>query len=87
VARDMLGMDVEERPVRFDEIGQFVECGMCGTAAVISPVGEVDRGDEKVVFGAGMDQTGPVMKKLRETLTSIQDGAIEGPDGWVVEVC
>ncbi len=87
VARDMLGMHVEERPVRFDEIGQFVECGMCGTAAVISPVGEVDCGEEKVVFGAGMAETGPVMKKLRETLTSIQDGEVEGPAGWVVEIC
>ena len=87
VAREMLGMQVEERPVRFDEIDQFVECGMCGTAAVISPVGEVDCGETKVVFGAGMAETGPVMKKLRDTLTSIQAGELEGPAGWVVEIC
>ncbi|MGI6032661.1 MAG: branched-chain amino acid aminotransferase [Coriobacteriales bacterium] len=88
VARDMLGMKVEERPVKFEEVenGAFVECGMCGTAAVISPVGEVDNGDEKIIFGAGMDHVGPVLKKLRETLTGIQSGEIEGPEGWVHKI-
>ena len=86
VAKDILGMKVEERPVRFDEIDQFVECGMCGTAAVISPVGEVDSDDKKIVFGAGMTEVGPVMRKLRETLTAIQAGEIEGPEGWVCEI-
>ena len=74
VAEKMLGMTVEQRPVRFDEIDQFVECGMCGTAAVISPVGQIDNGDKSVVYG--MEHVGPVMKKLRETLTGIQSGAI-----------
>lgn len=89
VAKDMLGMTVEERPVKFSEVqaGEFVECGMCGTAAVISPVGEVDNGDEKIVFGKGMTEVGPVLKKLRETLTGIQSGEIEGPEGWVVKIC
>jgi len=86
VATEMLGMEVEERPVRFDEIGEFAECGMCGTAAVISPVGKVvDLDGSEVVYG--MDEVGPVMKKLRETLTGIQAGEIEGPEGWVVKVC
>lgn len=88
VARDILGMSVVERPVKFEEVtdGEFTECGMCGTAAVISPVGEVDDGDKKYVFASGMEEVGPVMKKLRETLTSIQDGEIEGPEGWVVKI-
>ena len=88
VATKMLGMKVVERPVKFQEVedGEFTECGMCGTAAVISPVGEVDNGDEKIVFASGMEHVGPVMKKLRETLTSIQDGEIEGPEGWVVKI-
>ena len=88
VARDMLGMKVVERPV-FDEVrnGDFVECGMCGTAAVISPVGEIDNGDEKIVMASGMEETGPVMHKLRNTLTDIQSGKIQGPDGWVVKIC
>ena len=83
VAED-LGMEVEQRPVRFDEIDQFVECGMCGTAAVISPVGEIDNGDKKVVYG--MEHVGPVMKKLRVTLTGIQSGAIEDTHNWVHKI-
>ncbi|MCI7218769.1 branched-chain amino acid aminotransferase, partial [Parafannyhessea umbonata] len=70
VAENYLGIKVTQRPVRFGEIDQFMECGMCGTAAVISPVGEVDSDDKKVVYG--MEHVGPVMKKLRETLTGIQ---------------
>ena len=83
-AEKMLGMTVEQRPVRFDEIDQFVECGMCGTAAVISPVGQIDNGDKSVVYG--MEHVGPVMKKLRETLTGIQSGAIEDQFGWVHKI-
>ncbi len=84
VAEKMLGMTVEQRPVRFDEIDQFVECGMCGTAAVISPVGQIDNGDKSIVYG--MEHVGPVMKKLRETLTGIQSGAIEDQFGWVHKI-
>ena len=84
VAEKMLGMTVEQRPVRFDEIDQFVECGMCGTAAVIYPVGQIDNGDKSVVYG--MEHVGPVMKKLRETLTGIQSGAIEDQFGWVHKI-
>lgn len=84
VAKHYLGMEVEQRQVRFDEIGDFAECGMCGTAAVISPVGEVDNGDEQIIFG--MDHVGPVMQKLRETLTGIQSGTIEDKFGWVHKI-
>ena len=90
VAQDLLGMTVVERPVKFSEVaeGAFVECGMCGTAAVISPVGKVVSGETEVTFGeGGMEHVGPVMAKLRETLTGIQDGEVEGPEGWVVKIC
>lgn len=89
VARDLLNMKVEERPVKFDEVraGKFVECGMCGTAAVISPVGRIDNGDEKIVLASGMEESGPVMHKLRSTLTDIQSGKIAGPEGWVFKIC
>ncbi len=88
VARD-LGFDVEERPVKFSELkeGGFVECGLCGTAAVISPVGEIHDGDEVVCFSQGHDEMGPVMTTLRETLTGIQDGKLEDKHGWVFKVC
>lgn len=87
VAENILGMKVERRPVRFDEIGNFVECGMCGTAAVISPVGSVTRGDEVIEFKNGTTTVGPVMKELRQTLVDIQTGEHEAPEGWICHVC
>lgn len=79
VAKDYLGMEVEERVITLDEIGDFTECGLCGTAAVISPVGKiVDHGKE--ISYAGM---GPVIQKLYDTLTGIQMGRIPGPEGWI----
>ena len=83
VAKDYLGLDVEEREVYFDEVKDFAECGLCGTAAVISPVGKiVDHGNE-ICFPSGMTEMGPVTKKLYETLTGIQMGRIEAPKGWI----
>lgn len=83
VAKEYLGLEVEERPVYFDEVKDFAECGLCGTAAVISPVGKiVDRGKE-ICLPSGMDEMGPVTKKLYETLTGIQMGRIEAPKGWI----
>ena len=91
VAKD-LGMNVEERFVEWAEVasGALVECGLCGTAAVISPVGQIDNkvygANEEVTFPNGKDEIGPVMKKLRETLTGIQDGALEDKHGWVCKI-
>ena len=88
VARDILGMNVIERPVKFQEIldGDFVECGMSGTAAVISPVGHIEAEGIDVTFPDGAETSGPVMHKLRSTLTEIQSGKVEGPEGWVVKI-
>ena len=88
VAKD-LGITVDERPVTWAEVqsGAFTECGLCGTAAVISPVGEIHDGDEVVVFPAGHETSGPVMKQLRATLTGIQAGEIEDVHGWVCKIC
>ena len=84
VAEKMLGMTIEQRPVTFEEIDQFVECGMCGTAAVISPVGEIDADDRQIVYG--MEHVGPVIRELRETLTGIQVGEIADQFGWVHKI-
>jgi len=82
VAKDYLGMEVEERPVALAEIGEFTECGLCGTAAVISPVGEIH--DHGTVYSyAGM---GPRIQALYDTLRGIQMGTVEGPEGWLQEV-
>ncbi len=87
VAEHYLGMEVEEREVFFDEVKEFAECGLCGTAAVISPVGKiVDHGNE-ICMPSGMDEMGPVTKKLYDTLTGIQMGHIEAPEGWICEIC
>lgn len=83
VAEHYLGMEVEHRPVYFDEVKDFAECGLCGTAAVISPVGKIDDHGKEICFPSGMDEMGPVTKKLYDTLTGIQMGHIEAPEGWI----
>ena len=86
IAEHVLGMKVENRPVAFEEVPEFVECGLCGTAAVISPVGRIYDHGRNIDFASGMEEMGPVCTKLRETLIQIQEGVIDGPEGWVVEV-
>ena len=83
VAKEYLGLEVEERPVYFDEVKDFAECGLCGTAAVISPVGKIVDHGKEICLPSGMDEMGPVTKKLYETLTGIQMGRIEAPEGWI----
>ena len=86
VAREYLGLEAEEREVYLEELADFAECGLCGTAAVISPVGKVADHGKEICFASGMTEMGPVTKKLYETLTGIQMGTIKAPEGWVVEV-
>ncbi len=83
VAKEYLGLEVEEREVYFDEVKDFAECGLCGTAAVISPVGKINDHGKEICFPSGMDDMGPVTKKLYDTLTGIQMGRIEAPEGWI----
>lgn len=83
VAKEYLGLEVEEREVFFDEIKEFAECGLCGTAAVISPVGKINDHGKEICFPSGMEDMGPVTKKLYDTLTGIQMGRIEAPQGWI----
>ena len=86
VAKEYLGMEVEEREVYLEELKDFAECGLCGTAAVISPVGKVvDHGTE-ICFPSGMEEMGPMTKKLYDTLTGIQMGRVEAPEGWIHEI-
>lgn len=83
VAKDYLGLEVEEREVEFSEVADFAECGLCGTAAVISPVGKIYDHGREIAFPSGMEEMGPTTKKLYETLTGIQMGRIEAPEGWI----
>ncbi len=86
VAKEYLGLETEEREVYLSELKDFSECGLCGTAAVISPVGKVVDHGKEICFPASLNEIGPVSKKLYDTLTGIQYGKIKAPEGWVVKV-
>ena len=86
VAADYLGLTVEERPVTLAEVENFAECGLCGTAAVISPVGKIVDHGKEICFPSGMNDMGPVTKKLYDTLRGIQMGTIEAPKGWITVI-
>lgn len=83
VAKEYLGLEAEEREIEFTELKDMAECGLCGTAAVISPVGKIVNHGEEICLPSGMDEMGPVTKKLYDTLTGIQMGRIEAPKGWI----
>lgn len=83
VAKEYLGLEVEEREVLLSELAEMAECGLCGTAAVISPVGKVVDHGKEICFSSGMEQMGPTIQKLYDTLTGIQMGRIEAPEGWI----
>lgn len=78
-----LGYNVEEREVYLSELKDFAECGLCGTAAVVSPVGKINDHGTEIVFENSANGFGPVSKKLYDTLTGIQFGEIEAPEGWI----
>ena len=85
-AEHYLGMEVEEADIPIAEIGQFDECGLCGTAAVISPVGKIVDHGKEICLPSGMEAMGPKTRKLYDTLTGIQMGTIEAPEGWICEI-
>lgn len=86
VAAEYLGLTVEERPVALEEVKDFAECGLCGTAAVISPVGKIVDHGKEICFPSGMSDMGPVTKKLYDTLRGIQMGTIPAPQGWLTVI-
>lgn len=83
VAEHYLGLEVEQREVYFDEVKDFAECGLCGTAAVISPVGKIVDHGKEICLPSGMEKMGPITQKLYDTLTGIQMGHLEAPEGWI----
>ena len=86
VAEKYLHMPVEEREVYFSEVPDFAECGLCGTAAVISPVGLINDHGKEIRIPSGMDEMGPVLTKLYTTLRGIQQCEIEAPEGWILKI-
>ncbi len=86
VAEHYLGLKAEEREIKFEEVKDFAECALCGTAAVLSPVGKVVDHGKEILFPSGMEKMGEVTQKLYDTLTGIQMGRIEAPEGWIKEI-
>ena len=86
VAEHYLGLKVTEREVFLDEVGQYPEMGLCGTAAVISPVAKINDHGREIVFRDNQEKMGPVLQKLYDTLTGIQMGRIEAPEGWICRI-
>ena len=86
VAEHYLGLKTEEREIPFSEVKEFKECALCGTAAVLSPVGKVVNHDETILFPSGMEKPGEITQKLYDTLTGIQMGRIEAPEDWIKEI-
>ena len=86
LAEHYLGLKVTERKVALSEVADFAECGLCGTAAVISPVGKIVDHGKEICLPSGMEKMGPITQKLYDTLTGIQLGTIEGPEGWIRKI-
>ena len=86
VAEHYLGLKVEERAIPYEEIKEFKECALCGTAAVLTPVGRIDNHNETITYDYNNQGMGEITKKLYDTLVGIQLGTIEAPAGWIREV-
>ena len=86
VAKEYLGLEAEEREIEVAELSEFAEAGLCGTAAVISPVGKIVDHGKEICLPSGMTEMGPITKKLYDTLTGIQMGRLEAPKGWIKEI-
>ncbi|MCQ2466011.1 MAG: branched-chain amino acid aminotransferase [Clostridia bacterium] len=89
IAKSM-GMEVEERKISIEEVieagksGRMQECFGCGTAAVVSPVGELKYEDTVITINNG--EIGPITQKFYDTITGIQSGKVEDTYNWVVKV-
>lgn len=80
-----MGLKAIEGDVPIDDLDRFAEAGACGTAAVISPIGGIQHGEDFHVFYSETE-VGPVTRKLYNELTGIQFGDVEAPEGWIVKV-
>ena len=85
LAKERLGMETIEGDVYINDLEKFAEAGACGTAAVISPIGGIQYGDDFHVFYSETE-VGPITKRLYDELTGIQFGDVEAPEGWIVKV-
>lgn len=82
---ELLGMNVEKRPIAIDEVEHFDEVGAVGTAAVITPVCSIHYRDKVFTF-CDEEKAGPTITKLYEYLTKLQTGEIKDTFGWLHEI-
>lgn len=82
LAMHVLDMQVLEEDIYIDELDHIIEAGACGTAAVISPIGSITKGNEKIIFKYH-EEMGPITKQLYQLLVGIQFGDIKDPNHWV----
>lgn len=87
VGEHYLGLNVIERKVKFEEVKDMKECALCGTAAVLAPVGRIHHAGGDIYLPSGMDKIGEISAKIRETLLKIQSCEIEAPEGWIRHIC
>jgi branched-chain amino acid aminotransferase len=84
---EAIGMQVERRQIPLEELATFEEAGMCGTAAVISPIQRVDDVDNRQSYVFSKDgKPGPICEQLYRKLRAIQYGDEADPYGWVTVV-
>lgn len=79
-----LGMVVERREVRVEELASFAEVAACGTAVVLTPVGRIFDGE--TVYDYKLTEIGPELSKLYKYMTGIQYGELPDIHNWLVEV-
>lgn len=84
IAKDKLGMKVEERDVSYEEVFKASECFCTGTAAVITPIGAIAIEGKEHVYNDF--KVGETTQKLYDMLTKIQLLELEDPYGWVIKV-
>ncbi|MBU3112952.1 branched-chain amino acid aminotransferase [Clostridium lacusfryxellense] len=85
IAKEYLKMNIEERVIPIDSLGEFIEAGACGTAAVITPIGGIEyKGNLHVFYSE--TEVGPITRKLYDLLYGIQFGDVKAPEGWIVKV-
>lgn len=84
------GYEVEERRITAEELFEAAEKGTLeeawgtGTAAVVSPIGELAMGDKKVTVSGG--KIGEITQKLYDELTGIQWGRVADPHDWIMKL-
>ena len=86
VAEHYLGLETEEREIKIEEVDNFKECALCGTAAVLSPVGKIVNHGKEVSYDYKGTGIGEITKKLYDTLVGIQLGTVDAPEGWIFEI-